>query len=101
MLVAHTVARLLMPEITGRELFENRGAAVPRWQCQESVAGDVCAIVLLADNRTEIAVRERDFAIRRIITPGVRTLAGGRRADLITNYEATIVTDASPTERDG
>jgi hypothetical protein len=65
--IAHTIPRLLMPGVVGGADLWNLGQGAPAWQRRDTVEGDACSIVLLGDGKTEVAVRERDLAIRRIV----------------------------------
>jgi hypothetical protein len=111
--VAHIVPRLLMPgEIGGIELW-HLGRSAPVWQRHETVEGDACSILLLTDARTEVAVRERDFAVCRVaqyrdtylgMTPKeraarVRNSVGGETVNIysVITYAPTILTDL-PTD---
>jgi hypothetical protein len=93
--VGHTMARLLMPgEIGGVELW-NLGSGRAVGQRRETIDGEPCSVVELSYEQTEVAIRERDFAIVRIARRFFGAVHGTRTANLrrTISYEPIIYAD--------
>jgi hypothetical protein len=95
--VAHTVSRLLMPrEIEGVELW-NLGSGHVVWKRREIVEGDACSVLLLGNDRTEVAVRETDFAVRRVVQRDFMSVKRTyMKVNLVITYHPTILTERTP-----